>query len=81
MIQAIAVRRLSLNGESYSKGDHVPMTLQQFNDLEPTGLVKRGAARRRSSSQASPEQGVTLTSVPEGHASSVRHDPANDPTA
>lgn len=39
MIDAIAKRAFTLNGTDYAKGDMVPMPLQQFNDLEPIGLV------------------------------------------
>jgi len=41
MIEAIATRRISHDGKSYEKGDKVQMPLQQFNDLEPTGMVER----------------------------------------
>lgn len=41
MIDTIATRRLTLNGKTYEKNDTVPMPLQQFEDLEPTGMVKR----------------------------------------
>lgn len=44
MIDTIAKRAFNLNGTDYSKGDTVPMPLQQFEDLEPTGLVGRAAA-------------------------------------
>ena len=39
MIDTIAKRKMSLNGEDYAKGDTVPMPLQQFEtDLGPNGL-------------------------------------------
>lgn len=41
MIDTIAKRRMTLNGTKYAKGDKVQMPLQQFQDLEPTGLVER----------------------------------------
>lgn len=41
MIETIAMRRMTLNGKTYAKGAKVPMPLQQFNDLEPTGMVER----------------------------------------
>lgn len=41
MIDTIAKRAFNLNGTDYAKGATVPMPLQQFEDLEPTGLVER----------------------------------------
>ena len=47
MIDTIAKRRMTLNGKSYPKGAKVPMPLQQFNDLEPTGMVERAPVEKR----------------------------------
>jgi len=41
MIEVIAKRRVRFEGAQYAKGDRVPMPLQQFQDLEPTGLFER----------------------------------------
>jgi len=41
MIDTIAKRAFNLNGSDYAEGAKVPMPLQQFQDLEPTGLVER----------------------------------------
>lgn len=49
MIDTIAKRRMTLNGKAYQKGETVPMPLQQFNDLEPTGLVERAPAPKPAS--------------------------------
>jgi hypothetical protein len=46
MIDTIAKRRTHLNGTTYAKGDKVPMPLQQFNDLEPTGRFERAPAEK-----------------------------------
>ena len=37
-------RRMTLGNITYQRGDTVPMPLQQFNDLEPTGFVDRKPA-------------------------------------
>lgn len=41
MIDTTALRRITLNGKTYQKGDTVQMPLGQFNDLEAIGLVER----------------------------------------
>lgn len=46
MIDTIATRRITHEGVTYEKGDKVPMPLQQFNDLEPTGMVERAPAEK-----------------------------------
>ncbi|WP_257540655.1 hypothetical protein [Sphingobium sp. CFD-1] len=46
MIDTIAKRRMTLNGKTYQKGDKVQMPLQQFNDLEPTGMVERAPVEK-----------------------------------
>jgi hypothetical protein len=46
MIDTIAKRRMTLNGKTYQKGDKVQMPAQQFNDLEPTGMVDRAPAEK-----------------------------------
>lgn len=46
MIDAIATRSTTLNGITYDKGAIVPMPLQQFEDLEPTGLFERAPAKK-----------------------------------
>lgn len=48
MIDAIATRRMTLNGKAYRKGAKVRMPLQQFNDLEPTGLVERAPDKAKA---------------------------------
>lgn len=48
MIDAIAAKAFSLDGTDYAKGDTVKMPLQQFEDLEPTGLVQRPAVEKKS---------------------------------
>lgn len=53
MIDAIALRRMKLNGKEYAKGDKVPMPLQQFNDLEPTGMVERASAAPKAAAKPS----------------------------
>ncbi len=52
MIDTIAKRRMKLNGKEYAKGDPVPMPLQQFNDLEPTGMVERAPTKKVETSKA-----------------------------
>ncbi len=52
MIDTIAKRRMKLNGKEYAKGDPVPMPLQQFSDLEPTGLVERAPTKKAETSKA-----------------------------
>lgn len=44
MIDTIATRRTTFQGKTYQKGDTVPMPLQQFLDLEPTGRFERAPA-------------------------------------
>lgn len=51
MIDTIAKRRITLNGTTYQKGAKIPMPLQQFNDLEPTGMVERAPTVRKSASK------------------------------
>lgn len=46
MIDTIAKRTMRLDGKEYAKGDTVPMPLQQFEDLEPTGMVERAPAKK-----------------------------------
>jgi hypothetical protein len=53
MIDTIAKRRMTLNGKSYPKGAKVPMPLQQFNDLEPTGMVERAPAAPKAAAKPS----------------------------
>ncbi|MBB4858261.1 hypothetical protein HNO88_001580 [Novosphingobium chloroacetimidivorans] len=48
MIDTIAQRRTTLNGKPIAKGDKVPMPLQQFQDLEPTGLFERAPAEKKT---------------------------------
>lgn len=54
MIKTIAQRRFKLNGIEYAKDAEVPMPLQQFNDLEPTGLVERAPAEKPKPETKSP---------------------------
>lgn len=59
MIDTIATRAFSLNGTEYAKGDTLKMPLQQFNDLEPTGLVERVPAEKpkaKSESKSTPKK-------------------------
>lgn len=51
MIDTIAKRRVTLNGTTYQKGAKIQMPLQQFNDLEPTGLVERAPAASRAAAR------------------------------
>ena len=44
MIDTIATRRITHEGVTYEKGAKVTMPLQQFKDLEPTGVVERAPA-------------------------------------
>ena len=69
MIDAIAARRLTLDGREYQEGDTVPMPLQQFQDLEPTGLVtrapiKKTSARRAKTSRARPTPAEPVSAEP-----------------
>ncbi|GFE73450.1 hypothetical protein [Novosphingobium sp. TCA1] len=52
MIDAIAKRRTTLNGKTYEKGAVVPMPLQQFTDLEPTGRFERAPAKSKAEPKA-----------------------------
>lgn len=56
MIDAIATRWTNFQGKLYAKGDPVKMPLQQFQDLEPTGIFERAptksAAKRIKASGA-----------------------------
>ena len=54
MIDTIAKRRMTLNGRTYAKGETVPMPLQQFHDLEPTGLVERAPPKAETETAAKP---------------------------
>jgi hypothetical protein len=51
MIDTIATRRMTLNGTVYAKGDKVPMPLQQFTDLESTGLVERAPTDKKAAAK------------------------------
>lgn len=53
MIDTIAKRRTTLNGKTYEKGEKVPMPLQQFTDLEPTGRFERAPAAPKAASKPS----------------------------
>jgi len=52
MIDAIATRRVNLNGKTYEEGDKARMPLQQFEDLEPTGMFERAPAEKKVSAKA-----------------------------
>ncbi|WP_158250635.1 hypothetical protein [Novosphingobium sp. HII-3] len=52
MIDTIAKRRTTLNGKTYEKGAAVPMPLQQFTDLEPTGRFERAPAKPKPEPKA-----------------------------
>lgn len=52
MIDTISTRRMTLNGKAYQKGAKVRMPLQQFNDLEPTGLVERAPDQPKTEPKA-----------------------------
>lgn len=60
MIETIATRRTSLNGKPIAKGEKVPMPLQQFQDLESTGLFERAPADKKSTKTG----GKTAASTP-----------------
>ena len=69
MIDAIATRRMTLNDREYQEGETVPMPLQQFQDLEPTGLVtrapiKKASARRAKTSTARPSAAEPVSDEP-----------------
>lgn len=55
MIDTIAKRRVTLNGTTYQKGAKIPMPLQQFNDLEPTGMVERAPAAPKAAAKPAPK--------------------------
>lgn len=72
MIDTIAKRRMTLNGKSYPKGAKVPMPLQQFNDLEPTGMVERApAANRAAKPVAKPAAKKAASKAPDSAAAAV----------
>lgn len=48
MIDAVATRRFTLGDREYQKDDPVRIPLQQFNDLEPTGLVERMLSEKKA---------------------------------
>ncbi|MFC3793679.1 hypothetical protein ACFOPP_09355 [Sphingobium sp. GCM10012300] len=52
MIETIAKRRITLNGTTHQKGATIQMPLQQFNDLEPTGMVERAPAKSSPKARA-----------------------------
>ena len=55
MIDTIAKRRVTLNGTTYQKGAKISMPLQQFNDLEPTGMVERAPAAPKAAAKSAPK--------------------------
>ncbi|CAD7335316.1 hypothetical protein FIM10_02145 [Sphingomonadales bacterium 56] len=65
MIDTIATQIIRLNGKEYAKGDTVPMPLQQFEDLEPTGaFIRAPAAKARRKAKAAVGRSAPAPGLP-----------------
>jgi hypothetical protein len=78
MIDTIATRRFTLGEREYQKGDTVQMPLQQFQALEPTGLVTRPAAEK---SAPKPKTAKTKGSKPAAEPIAADTEPKSSDTA
>jgi len=63
MIDTIAKRAFNLNGTDYAQGDKVPMPAQQFDDLEPAGLVERAPAEKKAPAKKTASTAKTRSKV------------------
>jgi hypothetical protein len=59
MIDVIATRRVRLNGTEYQKGDAVPMSLDEFQALEPTRRFERAPAKPAAKTKTEPKSSDT----------------------
>ena len=85
MIDTIAKRRVTLNGTTYQKGAKIQMPLQQFNDLEPTGMVERAPAAPKAaanpSAKATPRKAATKPVAAKPVAPAPAVAPVSQPSA
>ena len=82
MIDTIATRRITHEGVTYEKGAKVTMPLQQFNDLEPTGVVERAPAAsskvaRKARAKAAPRKQASAPLVSEAPGQAPDSQPAS----